>query len=425
MSKRLWIALAVVAVVGAGVWKSWTTIRGPLLVGSLEMRPECGGHSYDTAGVGQYFQETLNIPEYNDCQRFINTSRTEYGSLFAIFVSEVAPTLTTFLGPPPQGITPGGGSATVPATPGITNVALIAPASAPAITIAMVDAGDRYDPLGIVGGRNCLYIWYYMSGQQTVWTAKMTIADANSCPQKTAGQLATMPGKVLEVYRDAVEDPETKKPFDRQYFPPVARWDWDLKNSKQYVSIVCDAAWCQIGEPGFVRSDPLPLDNANTTAERAIRLIKGWYDEQYLAKKVGNSIAPSELVAIVFPEAGLAESDDPVDYNGWKTVGWVVVDPKTPDAQLTLDQYKTKLGFRESTFAEPLRMQMKHKASVWRGRVQRKGPLGVWLNKENLTKFRPTGMGGYPVPGTNRWRWRDNDEGTWTRCTQGCCEMSG
>jgi hypothetical protein len=304
---------------------------------------------------------------------------------------------------------------------------MLAPAAAPAITIAMVNATGNYPTLGIVAGMNCLYVWYYSVNGVVLWTAKMTPAVSDLCPQRTAGELESLPGKVLQVKREEVEDPVTGQKFVRADYPEVARWDWDSVHKTQYVSIVCDVAWCSIGEQDFTESPKLSLDGTNSAGERRVRLIKGWNDQQVLAKKdPDGTISPSELVGTIIPEPDLGVYDSPSDFAGWKTVAHIVVEPTTPDGEATLAQYETKLGFRRSTFKKPLRVQVKNNMDIqWIGRVQRQFIGPVWLtNKENHVWFRNTGAGGYAVPGTARWRWKDNDEGTWTRCTQGCCEMS-
>jgi hypothetical protein len=297
----------------------------------------------------------------------------------------------------------------------------------------VVYADTSYSRLGIEKGLNCLYVWTYQTTipSATVWGARMVPkGTARTCPDTTVPLLPS--GKDLEVKNftpvGSYADPED--------YPDVARWDWDATNDGQYIGIKCGAAWCEVGEKGFTPSLPMPgVDEAKSQYTRVLA-IKGWHDRQMLARLEGGKLVPSGVEGIIWPDSGLRGREEGA-YQGWVQSANVVLQARDAEDEV-VDTYKRKYNFERTSFAKPVQMDIRRFPQapaadgtpipdVWTVNVKRH----VWLFLKDHEKrdlvFRPVGSdftSAYKIPGVARWRWLDYDEGSWTRCSEGCCEMS-
>jgi hypothetical protein len=427
------IAAAVVLLLVAGGIATWNVRaeRTDAPTSQLHERPECGHEWRDSVKVVQ-ISDIIDVPEFHDCQRFIvrDGATYKYIALFAIFVSQTIRTLEPRLGPaqpvpavqPPGGVTttvvPGVGSNTPPA-PWINTLT--------AGMVAVVFAEGPYAPLGIQTGLNCLYVWRYVnpqSPQQTeTWSARMVPKGTEkNCPDATVGTIGN--GKDLKVSRTQVAG--FTDPND---YPPVTRWDWDRTHEKQYVGVTCGVAWCEIYDDQLDPSPPLPVTGSDPVGVRRVRLIKGWYDQQFVATTDANkNVVPSRIMGTIVPDSMLGKKADDDFKNKWVYVATVSLDATASSEDAALNVYKDKFNFVKTSITDPATLELKWTPGkqYWKARITRPGPFGWLTRKHKNVMRRPYGgaPGTYEVPGVARWRWMTTDEGSWTRCTGGCCEMS-
>ncbi|UCG85449.1 MAG: hypothetical protein JSW71_16150 [Gemmatimonadota bacterium] len=383
-----------------------------------------------------------NVPEFHDCQRFIFEDadrRLVYGEYFAIFAVYDSSRLSRTYAR--------GRSRTATLalldTLEVDSVRTEIAESAGfddgwAIPAAEIVAWQDYDPLGIKSGFNCLYV-YRGSGswQAEVLSFGNTEQDCR-LPNPSPGS-----GIHLEVTMTGVGFPEND-------YPLVARWDWDETNSLHYIGITCGAAWCEVhwrqdGATQFA-SSPTVKQRARIPApaapdkEQRMTMVKGWYDEQFLAvaSATGNQLVPSQIRGAIVPHHELG------DYNTTNSFAdkWVLA------AQVALwvpegmhNPYSNK--FNLSATPNPReRMNEIHLCSIgpqnncagaeavancnegdveWRAKIIR-AEDGDSLFK--CVKRCDMDAEEFLIPGTARWRWKVDDEGMWMRCRNGCCEIT-
>jgi len=406
-TKQVSVARAVAsALILIGPALGWTCNRPP-----VGPRPECPGE--DSLRIAVPLSGPITgIPEFHDCQRFILVRGTDtvYDSLYAIFAAFHLESLPNHL----------------------DTSSSQAPIAVPAATV--YSYGGVYASLGIRPGFNCLYLWDSKS-----WKAKMVPNPTGNCTPPV-NPLA-VEGTELEVR--VVSNPQYGPPD----YPPVARWDWDARRSKQYIGIMCGAAWCEIGDRGFVPSqvfakllpvDPTLVNQPSGLEINRVSKIKGWYDAQLLAVRGSNGrLRPSGVWATFVPHPALDRMDDVANFdNFWVHVGTVVLSGDLPT-------YKSKLNFAfDPTQPQSAKIYFCHGNRVlpgqsggcemnaaslptcspqpdpwWAKIVSRAGTV-----YKCITRRTHPGAGAH-IPGTVRWRWVLDDEGTWGRCTGGCCTI--
>ncbi len=443
MSPRSWYALAgiTLAIVAVVLW-----MRDPdpgLLV-------ECGHHGPGPLVESALIDPIKDVPEFHDCQRFIvDVERVAtYDSLFAIYASASLPSLIRQLGEPlkQDAVTVVGTGnvatelADLPGIPRDSVRSLVATTivfSAPhkLVAVGLIVAGNDYDALGIKPGVNCLYVGRYdlADGIPESWFAvvlnSVSGPEAN-CSETDVTQIDPARSKRLQVTRVIASEFTA----DSDY-PPVARWDWDVANRQQYIGIACGAAWCEVGEAGFLPSAALPVVEGLTSKQRRVRTVKGWYDQQFLAKKgPAGKLVPSGVLGTIVADPDLGSKEDADFEAGYVPVARVyLASPGTPDAE-ALEEYQSKFAFVPQSSLEPdgarvLTLKGKRNETKWNARIRKSD---FWFppikyKSKDITR-RPVRQefidAGYEVPAVARWRWMKKDEGTWTRCSAGCCEMS-
>lgn len=395
-------------------------------------RFECPEHSVgirgvDTAGVtvDSIFRIPLsepitNIPEYHDCQRFIDSTR--YGSIYAIFAAFRLDQIAG--GPQPT----------------------------PVATIYTPDG--EYPALGIKPGFNCLV----MSKTGKAWKARMIWRGqgkdkANCAANPLSGS--------QETTLDAKPQPLGRS-FAPNSFPPAARWDWDSLNGKQYIGIQCGAAWCEVGTPGFQASTPFeapvpPFDpiagiDVPVEATERVQRIKGWYDVQRLALwPNGSNQQPSTVRGVLIPHPALDMINwgaDPLQIyrDRWVHVAWAIVDGDYPKWHFKRGNNKISLcyGTADSTSCNiPMSSHPENSSSIplgacptdpaesglrWWSRTESAADstsYGCVLrmnHKADIDEWRKTNPGVvFRIPGTARWKFLPDDESTWVSCPTGCC----
>lgn len=401
----------------------------------LDERPECGHDAADSI-PSELIVGTGHVPEFNDCQRFVLRTDTGfvYGGLFAIYASRTLEQVVDSLGLPlPDSVAEGVADSAWQANSGRQGSppdrqrGELAPYHAVSAA-ALIAAAGAYEPLRIARGLNCLYVGR-LAGEE--WFARLVPnvpPDQSDC---SAGALGEIYGAVvLEVKRDTTV--EFRQPSD---FPPVARWDWDRERSEQYIGIACGTGWCEVGRRGFTPSPLLSMEGAASVGSQRVRRIKGWYDQQLLAK--GNSAAtlrPSGVMGTVIPVEDLAQKSDQDFIDDDVEVAHVVLEDVGNDPK-TLKDYQRKYNFHPASFRKPARILIRDAREngepndIWDAEVNRgwlSWPWPWWMDKKVKRRPVPDEFKaiGYKVPGVARWRWLQVDDGVWIRCSEGCCEMS-
>ncbi len=330
------------------------------------------------------------VPEYHDCQRFLNGNKSAFGPMVAIFASS------------------GLDSASDP----------VVPTSPAAVTITgrdqkaaatILDYDAPYDQLHIENGINCLY----MGTENGNWKARIVrVQNDTTCLKPSAG----VPGGVfLKV--QVVAGPKD--------IPAVARWDWSEDNKQHYIGIRCGTRWCEVFNPNIDAVHSPSYAGADQVAN------KGLYDEQNLAvtAAAGPDLIPGGVVGTIFP-IGRLEQNTEADFQGrWKEVAMVSLASQ-------LEPYKHKFNFVPGIAPEA-----NSRISMCKGTAEACGVPPANVNKcDNTldpwwakivsgatTQYRCVVRrthSGVPIPGAVRWRWQNTDEDMWVRCPAGCCEIT-
>lgn len=423
----------------------------PGVWGSIPQK--CPGHGSDSFPSLVLPGEVTNVPEYNDCQRFIVGQ--SYDSIYAVFVAhnaasainrlkalECRPSLTLSDG----GVAPrrprSGPLSPSPlyasrGSPGDTSLVLDTPTFTRApdcrtdstkqwnsvgISVAeIVSLGGTYAPLGIKPKFNCLYIF-----DSAALKAIMRPVDEDEKLCLEVVDPATIVGTPLMVRASS------RAGLGPEDYPPVARWDTDPQTGRLYVSMICGEKWCEVGETGLTSSVQYTSDSPDPSERRVVE-VKGWYDEQRLARIEGGVAVPSRAVGTMIPESGL-DGYTPEDFTTdvlWRRAARLVISD-------TVSKYKTDLNLDRTAG-----IQQWNQAWLCAGSLQRCIPTadqptvsactGGWFAKVlsyggqtmyKCVKMHPHEGLSTPIPGTVRWAWYDTDEGGWIRCPVGCCYPS-
>lgn len=330
------------------------------------------------------------VPEYHDCQRFMNAERTQYGPLIAIFATH---RLDTVPDPsPPLQPTRGPGAGTERAAATILNY------------------NDAYVPLRIEKGINCLY----MVSASGVWRAHIVKVMTDSACVRS---MSTNPGGA-ELQVSVLPGPRGDS------VPPVARWDWDSVVGKHYIGIRCGSQWCEVFDKSQVALNSSPRYDGPLEVG-----VKGWYDEQYLAVPAGPDLVPGAALGTIFPAADL-EANVEADFDKtWKQVAVVSLSAASPKYE---DRFNFILG------PAPMGRSI---ISLCKGDVKACLPPSATVNQcdqlgdpwwakivsGTTTRYRCVIRRQHPgvsIPGAARWRWQVDDEDMWIRCPTGCCHVT-
>jgi len=370
-----------------------------------------------------------NVPEFHDCQRFLvqdgRTGQLAYDSIFAIFAAYNLQVLDTLalLDTLPQD------SLTLRAVLSRASRGLTGEEWAAAALIWAPDNG--YEPLAIEQGLNCLYL--RSSGGR--WIASMVpmgFADTSCSKPQPSERVA---GTDLEVYVTVAEKALANE------VPAAAKWDWDEQSKEQYIGIRCGASWCDVGRRGFQPSKPylagIP-DNASLPAKkRRVYGIKGWYDQQYLATipEAGDGVVHTDILGTLFPDPDLGGRGDADFEDQWVPGAEVALEVPSDTENPYYDKYYfagTRPGDTMLNTIELCHGQncpgLTHADACsayddWWAKITRADDGAVkYRCVSRCDLSAESGAGGFSVPGTARWRWLAQDEKTWMRCAQGCCE---
>jgi len=409
----------------------------------LGKRPECPRHEgyvADSAGTRVVRQEiaasktiTL-IPEFHDCQRLLqNAEKKSFGPLVAVFVRfdlrAVGDPVTTIGFACPQSAPVNSGSNIVARINAGLNVTLngaitctTANITAPRLdgtdqaAITALNYDDRYEPLGLQHGISCIYVYHV----GTTWAAQLFAAPAAdetgiSCLKKLSEQTD---GVMLDIR--VVEEGAAP--------PPVTRWDWN--GEKHLIGVACGTKWCEIAKGGLGPETPWITDATGK------RILKGTYDQQFLAVPAGSELVPGPADGTILPVPWLTAGDPPV--GSWTTVA---------NGSLSLDvkKYHKRFKFKQKPVGQGTELALCRGPrndclpGLWKyfgvNKCEQKAEDGTedpWWARLSIGDevtyrcvTRRTHPAGSPVPpDVVRWRWDLKDEGIWRRCSTGCCEVT-
>lgn len=348
-----------------------------------------------------------DIPEFHDCQRFIvqTSAGDRYDSLYAIYASDSLDDLDSAL-----------------------SLLMPDPGDTAAVAVATVYSyGGDYPSLGIESGFNCLYL----SKAGTLWRAWMLPRGPNEPDCARRDDEINESGDVTRLH--VIRDTMSGATFDD--YPPVTRWHWDVGSNRQLIGVKCGRAWCIVSDQPTVTLAPLPTDiefsgaSGSNVAPRPVAAIRGWYDDQRLAHRGPHGdIVPSDVWGVTVPDPTLY-SHRLDDYVGaWVRVASIRVQRDYDGAVLKLvgnrshDIYLCSSDCPElpTGVNSPTCITPPGASRFWYKMTRRTGVFGKQAVYGCVVR-RGTDHG--PVPGTARWRWLANDETTWTRCSEGCCEL--
>ncbi|MGH7469384.1 MAG: hypothetical protein ACRENP_15645 [Longimicrobiales bacterium] len=359
-------------------------------------RPECPHNPVLRDPAGNVVEDIslsgriIDIPEFHDCQRFIVVAQSDakYVDIYAIYAAD---TLEQITDPP--------GSPQRPRA---------------AATIFSYAKKATYDPLGLQPGYSCLYLEW--SG--TTWSAWITSqGKKDDCPLFYDGTSAQ---HVLEVV--PLPNENGIGPGD---IPSVARWDWDASRNEQYIGIRCGSRWCEIGKQGFTSSPALAVPPDIRPDERRLFLVKGWYDQQYLAEQApdGINLRPSQTMGTIVPihappggytkeqwEAGVDVARIYVTNDAYsEKLNLTTALPGSATPNLVRIIKPRDVDFNENKQSELPAILASASSEERQGKVIRR-PASAFLPNSTLI-----------APRTTRWRWMKEDEGWWTECDRFCC----
>lgn len=349
---------------------------------------------------------TSNVPEYHDCQRLVSGTPPVVGPLVAIFAAEKLDSLFR------------------------SSRALASSEFRVAAEILSYDAD--YGPLHIRKGFNCLRL----SPGPGTWRASIQFMgemepDCSKSP--AAGSTSfDLPVKSYHMPGAAYDD-----------YPAVARWEWDEKGQHHAIGIKCGAGWCEVGTSGKSEQEPNageepPHPGPPTTRTDRVWKIKGWHDAQYIVDGPTKLGDPFQGVwSRVYPDANLDRADIKAFRKGWRESAQVQL--STADSN-----YKGKLNLNAGLNAiflcedgdnnchgMPSNLGCVPSSDIPSG----EGSHTWYAKVVPVTKTSPADTaryycvvkhqhGGAPIPATTRWRWVNDDETVWIRCTNGCCTVS-
>ena len=348
-----------------------------------------------------------DIPEFHDCQRFVQKDGKGYDPLFAVFAAYNLDAIMTGLAFDPvswsssnaavasvnaagrvSGIAPGNamivatstvdparkivvrlivGAAPAPDTTvkvmvgsvGLPNISIggtltLVPVLGPKTTSTLAAAeiytfGAGYTPLGIGPNFSCLYIYFNSSNQlvgKMVAFGGALGSGTDQCMNEVNPNVASpLPEKMLTVVRTTAATSAGN--------PAAARWDFDPVNEKYYVGLKCGEGWCEVGEgttdKPFVTSASLTTSAATPADQLVTMQGKGWYDQQELAGAKGNTATPSGLVGTIIPNPRLADFTMSTFKTKFTVVAYVGIEAKrgttAEAAAAALKDYKAKFNY--------------------------------------------------------------------------------
>src|SRR5690348_4572924 len=396
-------------------------------------RPECPdtsaltmvdsqGRVVNVLGQVPLSEPITDIPEFNDCQRFIAGDR--YDSLYAIFAAFRLESLT----------------AKLHVADSLAKMGGAAYGTVPVATI--YSFGGHYPSLGIEPGFNCLFL-YRVGG---AWSAKMVPWAGSTDPDCGDQRFDPLSrGTLLTVSQSPLDAGLS----DADY-PPVARWDRDDASGQYYIGIKCEAAWCAVAPAGtavsfgWLGADP-PFDGLPPAPKPRVTRVRGWYDTQVLADVGGGTLRPGSVRGTMVPHPAIDRLPITAYAHRWVHVADAIVD----GAYKWLERGTNRVYSCHGAAVTGCAMEVKQARTIgsatpipvtscpadpdvgepwWTKVVEPSGTVFYLCEtRHNHAAQLQQYIGTHPkqlkitIPGAARWRWLYNDEGGWFKCPTGCC----
>lgn len=335
-----------------------------------------------TGGTSLSADVQWQIPEYHDEQKLTDPSGRTYGPLAEISAA--------------------------PALGDLDTVAEFDQAGAAGVWVAVIDVlpglplTPQYAALHLGYGRHCVILSHDPASPPNAgWRGFVFLQTDVACTHPAPPPAAT------ELKVIAIVDPAFPNASD---LPAAARFG-EAQNNIPIFGLRCAAAWCEFGPSNFQDRPPKHRTTpGNTLPPSRPANVKGWHDEQRLAvPRPGGGLEASTFYASVTPIANL-EHTDHTNFQSFQQIAtiWLSADPP-PNSD-----YATKWHLRRG--ATVLEMRADATGTTWQARIR-----GDTLSR--LLVHRADHGAGAIVPGTARWRWSDQDEYIWVRCSTGCCSV--
>jgi Big-like domain-containing protein len=289
-----------------------------------------------------------------------------------------------------------------------------------AVIVNFRTKGDTipYGDLDLRPGTNCLFLNW--NGHQ-LWEAAIVHQKLPLSPTSPRYEDCPRTLKWSDIPNDrkgilVVQLQTAVSPIGTKDVPPVARWDWDSNRGRNYIGIRCGRVWCEIGRRGFAPSTALKTENGQD-------IIKGYYDEQYLADARGNL---SRVFGTVRPGR-----DGRVPGRMRRDGQWyraAIIQTYIRPLDYSLD--RSAFEFYVKEFLLKPNQPPQHTAvgdlQIMGSPESASDDYELKINNRSETdwtmKFHPH-PGSENRTGTVRWRWREKDESVWSYCEPaGCCE---
>lgn len=278
---------------------------------------------------------------------------------------------------------------------------------------------ETYRRLRLEGGVNCVWLYLANASPNTNYQAYVSTALPGKPCDRTIPPVPRGPLPVV-----AVRHPDFTASSD---YPPVARFDVDASENLPVIAFKCLAAFCEVGPAtpagvrtpwGLSRSDqskavwniPVWAGFTMSKAERRVRVIKGWHDEQHLAVRNGDQWSRLKVRATLIPEPSVSTLDAADFLNTWTRVANLLIHDNLAGTKYA------RWGLR--TGSNPLRIQST--GAGWQAEVYRAATDRVlWINTGRMVHYDAA------VPPTARFRWTRIDDGIWVPCGNACCNSDG
>ena len=424
-SKWLWWVLVAIVILGAGLWRLRQRPTPTPTV--TEAAFGCPEHTLEVRAYDSIVSSipiaptTGTIPEYHDCQRFVVGK--EFGPLVAIWAAE---SVANYF----PALKPGESDRVAYAVAEILDFG-----NGPTSSSTMP---ENYPQLHIERGFNCLYLWRGAAPDhfeaRIVYQPKRADLDGCVGTRELDRRLTAAPPLSVRATLFSPDDS----------LPRVARWDWDSSRGVQYISIWCGTAWCEVGPgDGFtpsVAADADPALNAALDAARepapdfaaepakwkAMKTVKGWYDQQRLEVWDGTGhLVPSDIVGTIVPHPVLGAIMKAAPTGGGPSFEkrW------TPAAYIHVPKPYSLKTFRLGAGVSLLYLCLGTSAQCPGAAAASTASGTLWFSKLVSPGLEPQyrtvkyeGHGGQTIPAAAaRWRWLETDGTTWVRCGSGCC----
>lgn len=286
---------------------------------------------------------------------------------------------------------------------------------------------QAYKPLDLQPGTSCLYL---RATSENDWQAAVVpqVQPALQGPRRFYESCTESSGVAVARERWGALQVQPQYGVDMagdSVAPPVARWDWDETHDHNYMGVKCGTSrWCEIGRPGFVPSVPLTIPVPKLGRAN---VIKGYYDQQYLASLDGKT--PTTVFGTIVPDEDLKKHGKMKHYDvRWHEVAEITLqetaNDKTNEYRRYVRQYAGEPLF-DALLGKRKQAELELRPDLATGDI-----LRLWVGRLNGKALRDGGIvfhyhRGSHGPPTVRWRWHHDDERTWSYCDpEGCCETT-